>query len=451
MPRQPKLDDSDCLLIYGVQQGSYSMVEVALNDGANVNGCEGCRPLVMAAVHAQTEIAQLLIERGAHVNAGVTNPSMGTRERVVDSIFLPMQGENAFHSAICFAKKMDLVDLLLRAGADPSAGNKLGITPLMCLAREEPPGPWLECALEVLIKAGVNPDQVDAEGWTAFLHAVEVGNPEKIRRILALSPAALGGIAWDGMSALYVACNEGHLSAVSCLLSLGAKHPRTTIRDHCPLAVAIIKGHEDIVKILLANLSAVGGVELAAEMALTCAITQSRGKILRMMLNITGEENAARWADSDWGLAGSLLHYSCGYILPASVSALLAAGANENATDQAGQRPIDVIGTMDLQNPPLSPLHPRTPTRFRDPVKEAEIRRTVQRAPAFRARSWAWPAFEGAGCSTTAAICGSATCNGLTKASRQGRKTRTPLVVQIHRPERNKLLSGILRRYPQKR
>ncbi|CAB1100203.1 unnamed protein product [Ectocarpus sp. CCAP 1310/34] len=343
------------------------MVEVALNDGANVSGCEGCRPLVMAAVHAQTEIAQLLIERGAHVNAGVTNASMGTRERS--------------HRA-----------------------------------------PGLSGALEVLIKAGVNPDQVDAEGWTTFLHAVEVGNPEKIRRILALSPAALGRIAWDGMLALHVACNEGHLSAVSWPLSLGTKHPKTTSRDHCPLAVAIIKGHEDIANTLLANLSAVGGVELAAEMAPTYAITQSRGKILRMMLNITGEENAP------------------------GGNALLAAGANENATGQGGQRPIDVIGTIDLQNPPLSRLHPRTPTRFRDPVKEAEIRRTVERAPAFRAWSWAWPAFEGAGCSTTAAIFGSSTCNVLNKASGQGRKTRTPLVVQIHRPERNKLLSRILRR-----
>lgn len=446
MPRPPKLDDMDCLLIYGVQQGSYSMVETALNDGANVNGCEGCRPLVMAAVHAQTEIAQLLIERGAHVNAGVTNPTMGKKERIVNSTFLPMQGENAFHAAICFAKQMDLIDLLLRAGADPSAGNKLGITPLMCLAREEPPGPWLECALEVLSKAGVNADQVDAEGWTAFLHAVEVGDPEKIRRILALSPAALGRTAWNGMSALYLACNEGHSSAVSCLLSLGATHPRTTCRDHCPLAVSIIKGHEDIVKTLLANLSAVGGVELAAEMALTCAITQGRGRILRMMLNITGEENSAKWADSDWGLAGSLLHYSCGYILPASVSALLAAGANESAADEAGQRPIDVIGTMDMRNPPLSPLHPRTPTRFRDPVKEAEIRRTVERAPAFRARSWAWRVFEGAGYSTTAAACGSSTCNGLTKAPGQGRRKKTPLVVQIRRPQRTKLFSGILQR-----
>ncbi|CAM9690747.1 unnamed protein product [Ectocarpus fasciculatus] len=451
MPPPPKLDDVDCVLIYGVQHGNFSVVEIALNDGANVNGCEGCRPLVMAAVHSQIGMAQLLIERGADVNAGVTNPTIGQQERVVNSTFLPMQGENALHAAICFAKNMDLVDLLLRAGADPSASNRIGITPLMCLAREEPVGPWLECALEVLVKAGVNAYQVDAEGWTAFLHAVEVGTPKKIRRFLALAPAALNRTAWDGVSALYLACNEGRSSAVSCLLSLGATHPRTTCRDHCPLAVAVIKGHEDIVKMLLANLSSVGGAELAAEMALTCAITRNRGKILRMMLNITGEENAAKWADSDWGLAGSLLHYSCGYILPASVSALLAAGADENATDEAGQRPIEVIGTMDLQNPPLSPLHPRTPTRFRDPVKEAEIRRTVERAPAFRARSWAWPAFEGAGYSATAAACGSSTtCNGLTKAPGQGRRKKTPLVVQIHRPERNKLFSGILR-HSQKR
>lgn len=83
-------------------------------------------------------------------------------------------------------------------------------------------------------------------------------------------------------------------------------------------------------------------------------------------------------------MAGPVLHYAAGYIIPVSVSELLAAGADETLTDDAEQRAIDVIGTMDKNHPALGPLHPRVPTRFRDPVKEAEIRRILLRGPAFR-------------------------------------------------------------------
>lgn len=379
----------DIKLAKEVQKGNISRVKAMLASGARPNGSAKLRPLLTATFFRKPEIVKLLLQSGADVNASVKNPP----ERIsISTCFLPFNGDVALHIAI-YSRRVDMVRILLRAGADPNARNADGITPFSALCSvPDREGPWREVA-RLLLEGGANPSLVDKLGYSALLHAADGGNPEMIACVLSLAPRSLHRLSSDGKSALHVAAVNGNADAVSLLLSAGATHPVTMDHEHCPLTVAVVCEHEDVVRVLVERgLDALGGAAYIVPIALAGAVSRGRRRILRMVLAAEGEEKQTQWTRCPGFMAGTLLHYAAGYIVPGSVSGLLAAGADETAMDAAGQLPIDVIGTMDTENPPISPLTPRTPTRKRDPVKEAEIRRMLLRAPAFRARSWMWPA-----------------------------------------------------------
>lgn len=78
-----------------------------------------------------------------------------------------------------------------------------------------------------------------------------------------------------------------------------------------------------------------------------------------------------------------MLHFAAEFTSLGAVKLLLAAGADEAAVDNHGALPRDVIGTAQPEfGPPIES----------DPTNEAAIARVLKRGPAFRARSWAWPA-----------------------------------------------------------
>lgn len=398
------------------------LVELVLEDGAYLDGSEAHRPLITALFNRHPAVARMLIEKGADVNAACKFSSSDQTNHRLSFLGPPyngtlsFNGETPLHVAVCDRQIASTVQMLLAFGANPNAKNCEGTTPLMGLATA-----WFAPNAMALIEAGADPHQRDYDGYTALHHAAIDGVTEAIRWLVSLAPSTINTLTLEGRSALHFAAMNGHADAVSCLLAAGARHPFTATHDFCPLGAAAVRGNVDVVRVLIADgLHAIGGAAGVVPTAVAAALTFGWANILRMLLDCTGEENRGGWIHASRALAGPLLHYAAGYIVPMSVSALLAAGADETLADAAGQRAIDVIGTMDRNNPPLSPLYPRVPTRFRDPAKEAEIRRTLLRAPAFRALSFAWPA---------------AVAAEPVPALGQGRPTRAPVGVRIFRPE----------------
>lgn len=407
-----------------------------LEEGASLDGSETHRPLITAVYHRHWAVVELLLSRGADVNAAcaVADSVQSRRQTHFTDFYLPLAGygHSALHVACC-TRNTPIVRLLLAAGASADKRMSVGLTPLMLMAVTA----WSDPIADALIEAGADPTLQDEESYTAMCHAASLGVTEAIRWLLSAAPSTISQTTRDGRSPLYFAALEGHPGAVSTLLDAGARHPRTPTQEHCPLGVAVIKGHVEVVRVILADrrgLDAVGGLS-AVPVSLAAALTRGWKKIMLMLLHCDGDENwQRRVLLNPLGLAGPLLHYAAGYIVPSSVSVLLQAGADDTATDAAGQRAIDVIGTMDQENPPLSPLHPRTPTRFRDPIKEAEIRRTLLRAPAFRAVSLAWPAAAAARTAEPAP----------TAPPRRRRGTAAALGVRVYRPESERFFAGPL-------
>jgi len=75
---------------------------------------------------------------------------------------------------------LDMLQLLLAAGADPNTRDESGTTPLLLAARLVQ-----AAAVERLLAAGANPNAQDAEGRTPLHHAVQRGRDDVARLLLA--------------------------------------------------------------------------------------------------------------------------------------------------------------------------------------------------------------------------------------------------------------------------
>ena len=132
--------------------GSAGMIERLLDAGADPNrpNPEGETPLMTAARTGNRLALTVLLEHGADVDA-----------------IEAWRGQTALMWAVA-QNQVDAVDVLLRAGADPNARSTGGFTPILFAAREG----YLD-VLDALVRAGANVDDVvPSSGMSALVMSV---------------------------------------------------------------------------------------------------------------------------------------------------------------------------------------------------------------------------------------------------------------------------------------
>jgi len=132
--------------------GSAGMIERLLEAGADVNRSspEGETPLMTAARTGNRSAMNVLLDYGAAVDA-----------------IEEWRGQTALMWAVA-QNQVEAVDVLLRAGADPNARSTGGFTPILFAAREGYLG-----ALDSLVRAGANVDDtVPRNGMSALVMSV---------------------------------------------------------------------------------------------------------------------------------------------------------------------------------------------------------------------------------------------------------------------------------------
>jgi ankyrin repeat protein len=153
------------LLMTAAANGNVRLVESLLRLRANVlkNNKYGESALALAALNGHQEVAKVLVQAGARINAS---------------------GWGALHYAV-FSGHADVVRYLIDQGADVNARAPNYHTALMLAARNGHGE-----IVRVLLAAGANPDLGDLEGNTALGIAQNAGNQE-IAGLLA--PNTLAG------------------------------------------------------------------------------------------------------------------------------------------------------------------------------------------------------------------------------------------------------------------
>jgi ankyrin repeat protein len=127
-----------------------------------------------------------------------------------------LDGSTALHAAV-HADRLDIADLLLRAGANASARDRYGLMPLTlaCLNGNAD-------MIRRLLDAGADANTVDPAGETALMTAARTGTVAAMRVLLERGATVDARDPEFGQTALMIAVREQHVSAVRFLIEAGA-------------------------------------------------------------------------------------------------------------------------------------------------------------------------------------------------------------------------------------
>jgi len=152
-----------------------------------------------AAMHADKARILALLRQKADVNAP------------------QIDGTTALHWAVQ-ANDLELVGLLVRAGAHVAAANKAGATPLLLATTN-----GSAAIIERLIGAGADPNtRLTKSGDTAIMLASRSGNLDAVKVLLDHGAQVNAKESWGGTTALMWAVSERHSDVVKLLIEHGA-------------------------------------------------------------------------------------------------------------------------------------------------------------------------------------------------------------------------------------
>jgi ankyrin repeat protein len=228
---------------------------------------EGRTPLTIAILAANPEMAEFLLERGADPSGpGARGLSAVDLAFYVDCqrgsgltrILLAHGGElvpdapwalpvSRLHLTATFGSA-DMAKLLLNRGGEVNRTGRRNLTALATASL----GGHVEL-VEVLLEAGADPDPMDDTGHIPLSWALERGHSPVVRALLAHGADALGVIDPDGRTLLHIAALSGHLDGVGALIEHGVPVDATDHHGHTPLYYAGRYGHKTIAEFLVAR------------------------------------------------------------------------------------------------------------------------------------------------------------------------------------------------------
>lgn len=192
-----KSSDLDKALVWAAAGADPRTVQDILKVGARVNSKDqNGRTAIFAAINNdRIANARVLLDAGADVNV-----------RSTDTGDTPLTGSLYYRG-----DASDIVNLLLRRGANPNIGNSFGRTPLLLATFGQPIS-----VLEALLQAGANVNAKANNGDTALMAAANYNNADALKMLLKYD--ADRSIKNDhGETALSIALSQNHREIAALL------------------------------------------------------------------------------------------------------------------------------------------------------------------------------------------------------------------------------------------
>lgn len=341
-------------LMYAALGGHMGVVQKLLHvvgdKGLAERGEEGRTALHHAVIGGHDELVAFLMSKGAHVSskdvAGVTPLMYASSRGHLDVVLrlvevvgdegladTDLDGWTALHYA-AHEGQQEVVDILLRSGAQASSQDHTGVTPLMQASWQGYLG-VVQRLQQVVGTKGLQDRDVD--GWTALQYAAEGGHEEVVTFLLSMGARATIKDS-SGKSPLMHASWRGHLAVVRKLLEVvGAEGLAETDRGMCTaLHYAVDRRHESVVALLLSHGSPANSKDAKGTTPLMHASVKGHLGVVRTLLQFVKAQGVE---EADAGGRTALLHA----VIEGHenvVTFLLKSGAQANSKDQAGLTPL---------------------------------------------------------------------------------------------------------------
>ena len=221
----------------------------------------GRQPLHQATQNEHTLTVKLLLTKGAEVNAqdenGITPLFIAAQKGNADIVSLLLDSEadtslNTFESCrqpihqAAQEGHLKVVDLLVSKEADVSAEEKDGATPLWLAAQD-----GHSSIVSFLLERGAKADTSAKDSGRRPIHQAVQGGHLKVIEMLASKEVSIDEPAYNSVTALWLASQNGYISIVSFLLERGAKVD-TSSKDpgRRPIHQAAQGGHLKVIEML---------------------------------------------------------------------------------------------------------------------------------------------------------------------------------------------------------
>jgi ankyrin repeat protein len=276
-----------------------------------------------------------------------------------------VDGSTALHWA-AERDDVEMVDVLLEAGARVAARTREGVTPLQLAAIN-----GSVAMLSRLIRAGADPNApLTPAGDTALMLAARTGKSDAIRALLESGANVNVVEKWGGTTPLMWAVSEGHVEAARALIAAGADvnarsyyvaaangrgfEGRTPVATRAepkveefasgwltPLMFAAREGHLELARILVAAGADVNAVAGDGKTALAVAIFDGNYAVASFLVDSKADVNKAdaqRFTPLFWAVDRRNMETAPNFPWMVTVDPmplirkLLDAGANPNAT-----------------------------------------------------------------------------------------------------------------------
>ena len=244
-------------------KGFAEMCALLLDRGALVNALNpetGKSPLNEAASNGHLAAARLLLARGVDPSladkSGATPLQNAARLNDGDIVSILLTGKNSISAAdlldnAVLEGQSEIARLLIEHGADVNAPGKSGSTPLGDAALKG----RLELA-RLLLSRGARVDAVNRFGSMPLHDAALSGNSAVVELLLAAGAPINAQDRESGATPLYNAASMGHPEVVSLLLARGADPELSTKAGSTPLHAALANNFPETAALLRSQRSA---------------------------------------------------------------------------------------------------------------------------------------------------------------------------------------------------
>lgn len=271
-PKEISVHFSQGLAFTNMETMDYSNSQ----EGSTSSGGQRTTELIEAVKRQDIDGIQKLLERGADVNACED-----------------IGGWTPLHNAVQCGR-VDIVELLLRHGADPHPRKKNGATPFIIAGIQGDVK-----LLEIFLSKGADVNDCDVYGFTAFMEAAEYGNVEALRFLFEKGANVNKGritgedhrrLKQGGATALMSAAEHGHVEVVRVLLNdMGAEVNACDNMGRNALIRALLSpcndNVEEITHLLLHHGADVNVKGEGGKTPLISAVEKKQINLVQMLLN----------------------------------------------------------------------------------------------------------------------------------------------------------------------